>query len=105
LDVEGVGATQVRSLAGAERQARDYLDTVDPDADHSDWPIDLVLDLGDIAVEVGAARAAVTAAATAQVEAGRQMRGVVAKLRAAGLSMADTAAVLGVSKGRVSQLV
>ncbi|MDR2564859.1 MAG: hypothetical protein LBC97_02145 [Bifidobacteriaceae bacterium] len=105
FDIEGLGATQARSLAGVERQVRDYLDTVDPGQDHSGWPIDLVLNLGDVAVEVGDARAAVTAAAAAQVEAGRQMRAVVAKLRGAGLSMADTAAVLGVSKGRVSQLV
>jgi DNA-directed RNA polymerase specialized sigma24 family protein len=33
-----------------------------------------------------------------------QVRAVVRRLRESGLSLADTAAVLGVSKGRVSQL-
>jgi DNA-directed RNA polymerase specialized sigma24 family protein len=55
--------------------------------------------------DVRRAKKASKAAAAAQLEAGQRMREVVRKLRAQGLSVADTACVLGVSKGRVSQLV
>ncbi|MDR1188922.1 MAG: hypothetical protein LBK95_15990 [Bifidobacteriaceae bacterium] len=104
LEVDGFGATQVRTLSAAERQVRDFLDTVDPETDHAGWAIEISPELGDVLIEVREARAAVEAAAGGQVEAGRQMRAVVRKLRDAGLSLADTAVVLGVSKGRVAQL-
>lgn len=34
--------TQVRSLAHADQQVRDYLDSVDPDTDHSELSISFV---------------------------------------------------------------
>ncbi|MDR1386110.1 MAG: antitoxin HicB [Propionibacteriaceae bacterium] len=105
LIVGDLGATQVRTLARAERQVRDYLDTIDPDVDHAGWAIEIVPALGPVSEEVRAAKAATVAAAAAQVEAGRRLRAVVRELRSQGLSLEDTACVLGVSKGRVSQLV
>ena len=105
LTVPDAGATQTRTLARAEQQVRDYLDTVSPDVDHRDWTITVVPDLGGVQDEVRQAKKASAAAAAAQVEAGRRMRELAGRLRAQGLSMADTACVLGVSKGRVSQLV
>jgi len=104
LSVEGVGVTQVRTLARAEQQVRDYLDTIDPSMDHDGWMIRVVPDLGSVIDEVRGAQAASEAAAVAQAEAGRRMRAVVRRLRVLGLSLADTACILGVSKGRISQL-
>jgi hypothetical protein len=95
----------VRTLARAEQQVRDYLDTVDPATDHAHWVIHVVPDLGGILDDVRQARESTRAATAAQAEAGRQMRDVAHRLRAQGLSMADTAIILGVSKGRISQLV
>lgn len=37
-------ATQVRTLDRAQQQVRDYLDTLDPDVDHSTTMVILVLD-------------------------------------------------------------
>jgi len=105
LAVPDVGATQTRTLARAAQQVRDYLDTTSPNVDHSDWTITVVPDLDGMQDEVRQAKEATAAAAAAQVEAGRRMRTLAGRLRAQGLSMADTACVLGVSKGRVSQLV
>lgn len=39
LAVDGEVVTQCRTFAGASQQVRDYLDTTDPDTDHSDWAI------------------------------------------------------------------
>jgi len=105
LTVGNIGATQVRTLATAEQQVRDYLDTVDPATDHVDWVIHVVPDLGSVIDEVRQAKTATDAAAKAQQDAARRMRDVAGKLRSQGLSLADTACVLGVSKARVSQLV
>jgi len=105
LEVGDLGATQVRTLARAEQQVRDFLDTVDSQTYHDDWTITILPALGDVIDEVSQAKRATEAAATAQLEAARRNREVVHKLRAQGLSIADVACVLGVSKGRISQLV
>lgn len=41
LTIEGEGdvSTQCAALSGAGRQVRDYLDTIDPEVDHSDWEV------------------------------------------------------------------
>lgn len=98
-------ATQVRTLDKATQQVRDYLDTLDPDTDHSEWDIVVTPDLGSLGDRVRAVRDATAAAARAQEEAAAQAREVARALRAEGLSVTDSAAVLGVSRGRVSQLV
>jgi DNA-directed RNA polymerase specialized sigma24 family protein len=105
LWLEGEPATQVTTLDKAEQQVRDYLDTIDPDTDHSDWVIDVVPDLGGLEDRVRAAREATAAAVKAQEEAARTAREIARALRAEGLSVTDAAAILGVSRGRVSQLV
>ena len=96
--------TQVASLPAAVQQVRDYLDTVEPDTDHTDWVVHVVPELGALGADVAAARAATDAAADASREAARRSREVVRELRAEGYSVADTAAILGVSRGRISQL-
>ena len=46
LHIGSEDVTQVGSLAHADQQIRDYLDTMDPDVDHSQWTINLVPDQG-----------------------------------------------------------
>ncbi|QKT08417.1 antitoxin HicB [Gordonia sp. X0973] len=98
-------ATQVTTLDNAVEQVRDYLDTVDPDTDHSDWEITIEPAIGDLADAVRAARSATVHASEATVEAAAKSRAVARQLRDAGFSVTDSAAILGVSRGRVSQLV
>lgn len=105
LWVEGDPVTQVTTLDKAANQVRDYLDTIDPDVDHSEWEIIVTPDLGELGDHVRAAREATAAAAHAQEDAARRAREVARELRDAGLSVTDSAAILGVSRGRVSQLV
>jgi DNA-directed RNA polymerase specialized sigma24 family protein len=103
LHVEGVGVTQSRTLAGAEEMVRDYL-RLDG---HTDWKSsDLVIapDLDGLERRASAARELTRSAERAQRDAAREARAVATALREAGLSVSDTAAVLGVSRGRVSQL-
>jgi len=104
LQIDGGGATQARTLATAEQQVRDYLDTVEPDIDHENWTINVIPDIGSVIDEVRDARSASEDATRAMLEAAAGMRQVVRKLRGQGLSVTDTAVILGVSRGRVSQL-
>lgn len=105
LIIDQDNATQVRSLAHATEQVRDYLDTIDPDTDHSQMSIALVPDQEDIAAEIASARQARIAAAGAMQEAAGQSRKVVEQMRhGLGYSLTDTAAILGVTRARVSQL-
>lgn len=103
--LDGEAVTQSTTLEKAADQLRDYLDTIDPEVDHSDWTLNIIPDLGQLSARVRDARVATAAAAQAQEEAARRSREVAQELRKAGLSVADSAAVLGVSRGRVSQLV
>lgn len=107
LTVEGDAevSTQATTLSRARQQVRDYLDTVDPDVDHSDWTV--ILKPADQALEdrVSAARQATKAAAAAQERAARESRGVVAQLASAGYKGSDIAAILDVSRGRAYQLM
>lgn len=97
--------TQVSTLDRAQQQVRDYLDTVDEDVDHGAWEITVIPDIGALGVEVADAREATAAAASATEVAARRSRAVARRLREAGFSVTDSAAILGVSRGRVSQLV
>ena len=104
LHHNGEPITQVKKLNKAADQVRDYFDTVEPDVDHSEWHIDVRAELGDLSIEVAEARAATSAASSAAETAAKQSREAVRHLREAGVSVADAAEILGVSRGRVSQL-
>lgn len=104
LHVEGVGVTQVRTLDKAEVQVRDYLASL-YERDFDSAKVFVVPSLGGLEDEVAAVRKEAAAAAAAQAAAGEHSRRVARALRARGLSVTDSAAVLGVSRGRVSQLV
>ncbi|MFE7196817.1 antitoxin HicB [Microbacterium oxydans] len=105
LWLDGEAATQTTTLDKAEQQIRDYLDTEEPDVDHSAWSITVVPDIGPLGDEVAAARLATENAIAASAAAASESRRVVRHLREAGFSVTDSAAILGVSRGRVSQLV
>lgn len=104
LLLDGEVVSQAAALDKAEQQIRDYLDTVDPEVDHSDWAVVIEPDLGALGSRVRAAKTATLNAARAQEEAAREASSVARQLRAAGVSVGDSAAILGVSKARVSQL-
>ena len=107
LHIDGEGVTQCRTLDQAAQQVIDYLETVHDDQDFSgdDTHIEIGYDLGGVEREIAEVKDETTTAARLQLEAARHLRALVAKLRGEGLSVTDTAAVLGVSRGRVSQLV
>jgi hypothetical protein len=103
LHIRDVGVTQVRSLARAEQQVRDYLESL-LDIDASRVTVDIVPDLGGLEKLVGPARQKTRAAEDAQRKAAEHAREVVRKLRWSGLSVDETAALMGFSAGRVSQM-
>jgi len=104
LHIDQIGVTQVRTLDRAERQVRDYLETL-LDMDLSAAVVEIIPDLGGLEVQVREAKERSRAAEAAQLEAARQARKVAMSLRNRGLSVSDTAKVMGVSRGRISQLV
>lgn len=104
LHIDGEGVTQCRTLDQAGQQVLDYLETAhddfDPDAAH----IVIDYDLGGIEDEIDDVKDETTKAAKSQRDAAQHLRQVTATLRDMGLSVTDTATVLGVSRGRISQL-
>lgn len=105
LEISEDQHTSVRDLRNARQQVIDFLDTVDEEVDHSSWEIEITPMIGDLADVVADARRATKEAAEATEAAARQSRAAARKLRTAGYSVSESAAILGVSRGRVSQLV
>jgi hypothetical protein len=103
LHIDGVGVTQSRTLDTAEQMVRDYIETL-TDKDVSSDKVVITPDLGELGRKVTTVRELLAAADRQQQEARNSYRALAADLRAAGLSVSDTAAILGVSRGRVSQL-
>jgi hypothetical protein len=103
LHIDGVGVTQSRTLDTAEQMVRDYIETL-TDQDVSGDKVVITPDLGELDRQVATVRELLAAADRQQQEARNSYRALAADLRAAGLSVSDTAAILGVSRGRVSQL-
>jgi len=104
LHVEDLGVTQCRTLATAVEQVRDFIATMlDTDAENAE--VHLSVALGGIEQDVEHARKMTAEAIQKQQQAAAESRRVARELRNAGLSVADTAAVMDLSKGRVSQLI
>jgi len=103
LHIAGVGVTQVRRLADAEQQSRDFISTISGRSAKND-EIELEFDLDDLGERARQARIATQNAAALQQDAAVQIRAVVTDLRKEGFCVADIATILGVSNGRVSQL-
>lgn len=103
LWIDGDHVTQSRTLADAEQQVRDYLDTDDEKTDHSAWDIRIVPEVKGYR-EAMEAREAGREAVEAQEAAAGAMRRAVRRLRDQGVSTTDCAVMLGLSRGRISQL-
>jgi DNA-directed RNA polymerase specialized sigma subunit len=104
LHIDDVGVTQTRTLATAENQVRDYLDSL-LGIDSSDIDVVVVPDLGGLESTAHQIRTELDEAAAAQIRAAEHSRQLVRALRDDGLSVTDIAAVLGITRGRVSQLL
>lgn len=104
IHVDGVGVTQCRTLADAERMARDLVATM-LGGEGTDYTVTVRTDLGGLEDEAAAVRARREQVAQETRETAAASRAVARKLRDAGLSVTDIAIVLGVSRGRVSQLL
>lgn len=103
LHIKGIGVTQSRTLAEAESMVRDYLE-LDDQPDAATAQVVIRPDLGGVESVAYAARQKLSTAQVAQAEAARASREAVKALLGIGLSTSDAAAVMGVSKSRVSQL-
>lgn len=103
LHIDNEGVTQVRTLDKANAQVRRYLETVHG-RDFSAVNVEIIPDLNGLEKEIIEVRHEIEEAAGAQIRAGEHSRRLARALRQRGLSVTDTAAVLGVSRGRVSQL-
>ncbi len=104
IEIDADHHTQTATLDKAEQQVRDYLDTEDPGMSHDGWEITIIPELGSLGDQVIAARRATEDAISASIQAARRSREIVRRLRDSGYSVTDTAAILGISRGRVSQL-
>ena len=91
-------------MSGQDRPVRAVVDGRLPEFGEGDPDTVFANAVARAELRVAAARAATDAAADASREAARRSREVVRELRAEGYSVADTAAILGVSRGRISQL-
>lgn len=103
LHIGDIGVTQSHTLADAESMVRDFL-ALDGYADAATAKISITPDLDGLEDEAHRAAENTARAAAAQRLAAAESREVVRKLRNSGLSVTDTAAIMGVSRGRVSQL-
>ena len=104
LYVAGMGVTQVKRLADAEQQTRDYIETM-TNKSADDDVLDFSYDLGDLGGRVDQARRLTAEAADIQRQAAANARQVVADLHNDGIAAADIATLMGVTRSRVSQLL
>ena len=96
--------TQVNTLARARQQVVDYLDTVDEGVENAAMNIVITPEVSGWQ-EARESRQAAQQAEEQRQHATTLARQAAKRLRAQGISLADTASILGVSRGRVSQLV
>lgn len=105
LTVDGVGATQSRSLRDASDAVRGMVSAV-RDVDPSTVEVTVRPQIGpDVLEHVEAARESVGRAARLQAEAAAQSRAAARELLSIGLTGKDIATILDVSPQRVSQLL
>lgn len=97
--------TQSGTLADAVGEVQDYLATA-LGGDPEDYLVSIEVDLGGAEADVSEAARMVADSQVASVAAANRWRQLAARLRfELGLSVRDTATVMGISPGRVSQLV
>lgn len=105
LVIDENNATSVSALKHAKQQVRDYLDTIEPGVDHSNVEILIRATLDGFEDEIAEAKAQTEQAARLQEVAAARIRKVAHQLKDRGISSADTAELLGVTTGRVYQLL
>jgi len=103
LHIDGVGVTQSRTLAKADQMVRDYIETL-TGVDVTDAIVLIEPELGGIEKRLVRLREQMTAVEESQRAFRENYHAVAADLRKLGLSAADTAAILGKSRGRISQI-
>jgi len=103
IRVEGVGVTQVRLLEQAKSQACDLIETL-LERRVSESEIELDAQIGPLVEEIHEVKKLTADAAQLQTQAAFRVRTLVAQLRASGFSVSDIPTILGVTRGRVSQL-
>lgn len=104
LHIDGIGVTQSRTLDTAGKMARDYIESL-TGRDTAGDEVIVRPDLGGLEDKAAAVRERVERTQREAGEAAAASREIARQCRAAGLSVSDTATILGVSRGRVSQLV
>lgn len=102
LHVADLGVTQAKSLALADREVADYIESM---TDETKFDVHLDIELGAFAGKVEDLRTAQRTVAEAQSELAARSRTLVEDFRGAGMSGDDIAKVLKISPQRVSQLV
>lgn len=105
LVIDEDNATSVSALKHAKQQVRDYLDTIEPEVDHSQVKILICAELDGFENEIAEAKEQTEEAARLQEVAAARIRKIARQLRERGISSADTAELLGVTTGRVYQLL
>ena len=103
LHIDGIGVTQSRTLDTAEGMVRDYVASL-TGRDTAADAVEIRPDLGGLEADAAAARERVERSQREGREAIAAFGKVAQRLRGAGLSLTDTATLLGVSRGRISQL-
>jgi DNA-directed RNA polymerase specialized sigma subunit len=105
VEVHGVGTTQGRSTAEAQRMATDLV-AIMAEVPLDEVRVEIEFELpGDLGEEIKRARLEARAAEHAQRRAAEKVRRAVAHLISSGMSKQDAARILGVSAQRISQLV
>jgi DNA-directed RNA polymerase specialized sigma subunit len=104
LHIDGLGVTQSHSLRDAGRMARDYI-TLDTGTDPGPSGIQFLYELDGLEREAEEVRESIAQADLSQRAAAQRSRDIAWKLKSAGLSGRDIAAVMHVSPQRVSQLL
>lgn len=102
---EQAAFAHVRTLDKAREQTIVHLGTSDVDAGRADWVVSVLPEDESDAERVRAVREGTVAAARMQEAAARGVRELVAALDRKQYKSADIAGLLGISRGRVSQLL
>jgi DNA-directed RNA polymerase specialized sigma subunit len=104
LHISENDVTQAHSLSEAESVIRDYL-AVEHDVEPGSFEVRIVPEIDGLEDEAAQLRRDIGQLQDTQLEVAARSRALAQRLRERGLSGADTAAVLGVSPQRVSQLL
>lgn len=99
-----MGVTQVNTLDHADRQVRDYICTM-LDLDEYTGRVVVVPEVDSVADTIRIMHDLMDTIAELQARSSAARDEVVQQMRAGGYSYADIAGAIGVSKGRVSQIV